>query len=201
MAFIILDATPATAVATNGTISFALPSGVAAGDLLDAGAKLWVEGHEALYSVGASNFSFTKASPIVLTYLGATSIPAGTKVRLQVELNPLAVTVTATADGTGTGVVPDTATFVNVTSGNADHIVTLPTPRPGAVVRLKNGGTGYELRTTDPATIAINGGSGAGAESAIGANVLVTATCTSPTTWVCMNQAAAGTVSATEVAA
>jgi hypothetical protein len=97
MAFIILDATPATAVATNGTISFALPSGVAAGDLLDAGAKLWVEGHEALYAVGASNFSFTKASPIVLTYLGATSIPAGTRVSLQVELGVRTAAATAGA--------------------------------------------------------------------------------------------------------
>lgn len=97
MAFIILDAVPSTAVATNGTISFALPSGVAAGDLLNAGAKLWVEGHEKLYAVGASNFSFTKASPIVVTYLGATSIPAGTKVRLQVELGISTASATAGA--------------------------------------------------------------------------------------------------------
>lgn len=97
MSFSIMETVPSAAVATNGTISFSLPSGVAAGDLLNAGAKMWVEGHEALYSVGASNFSFTKASPIVVTYLGATTIPAGTRVSLQVELGVRAATATAGA--------------------------------------------------------------------------------------------------------
>lgn len=108
---------------------------------------------------------------------------------------------TATTDGTGTGTISDTTTFVTVTSDNADKIIVLPTPTPGRVVTLRNAGTGYELRSSAPATVAINGGTGAGAESAIGANVTTVCRCTTATTWVCTNYAAAGTVSATEVAA
>ena len=44
--------------------------------------------------------------------------------------------------------------------------------------------TGYELRTSDPSTIAINGGSVSGAQSAISANTLVRCICTSSTTWI-----------------
>jgi hypothetical protein len=113
----------------------------------------------------------------------------------------VAVARTATADGLTTGIVADGTGYVTVTSANADHIIALPTPTPGVMVALKNGGTGYELRSSAPATVAINGGAGADAESAIGANVLVTCRCTSATTWVCMNQATDGTVSATQVAA
>ncbi len=112
-----------------------------------------------------------------------------------------ATAVTATADGLTTGIVPAGAGFVVVTSGNADHIVTLPAPVPGTVVRLMNGATGYELRSSAPATVAINGGAGANAESAIAATTLVTCVCTSATTWIAMSQVAAGTVSATQVAA
>lgn len=109
--------------------------------------------------------------------------------------------VTATADGTGTGVVPEGATFVTVTSAGANDIVTLPAPIPGTIVRLINGATGYELRTTAPATVAINGGAAANAESAIAATTLVTCVCTTPTTWIAMSQVAAGTITATQVAA
>lgn len=112
-----------------------------------------------------------------------------------------AVARTATADGTGTGTIADGTRYVTVTSANADHIIILPTPTPGNIVQLKNGATGYELRTSAPATISINGGAEADAESAIGANTLVTCTCVSATAWVCMNQATDGTVSATQVAA
>jgi hypothetical protein len=108
---------------------------------------------------------------------------------------------TATADGLTTGIIADTTDFVVVTSADANNIITLPTPTPGRVVRIRNAGTGYELRSSAPATVAINGGAGAGAESAIGANVLVQCVCDSATTWVCTNFSAAGVVSATEVAA
>lgn len=122
------------------------------------------------------------------------------------------VEVTATADGTGTGSINDAVlaagpltsatVLVAVTSANANHIVTLPSPFvPGFRVVLINGATGYELRTTDPATIGINGGTGADAESAIAANTIVTATTQSAANWVAMSQVTAGTVSATQAAA
>jgi len=96
-----------------------------------------------------------------------------------------AIARTATADGTGTGTIASgpALQFIQVTSANANHIVILPAPTPGVIVILNNGATGYELRSSDPATIAINGGSGAAAESAIAANSTVIAICISATAW------------------
>lgn len=109
---------------------------------------------------------------------------------------------TATADGLTTGTIADAGMhqFITVTSADANHIIVLPTPTPGKVVILKNGGTGYELRSSDPATISINGGSGAAAESAIAANTMVIAVCTSATTWQAIGLAAT-TLAAVEAAA
>lgn len=97
----------------------------------------------------------------------------------------LSVARTATADGTGTGTIAAAGNlqFVTVTSDDANKIVVLPTPTPGTIVILRNGGTGYELRSSAPATVAINGGTGASAESAIAANTMVIAVCTTATTW------------------
>lgn len=133
--------------------------------------------------------------------LGSAKEAAGLGVLTGAGFQSEATAVTATADGLTTGIVPDGAAFVVVTSGNADHIVTLPAPVPGRVVRLINGATGYELRSSAPATVAINGGAAANAESAIAATTLVTCVCTSATTWIAMSQVAAGTVTATQVAA
>lgn len=108
---------------------------------------------------------------------------------------------TATVTGATTGTVSATTDFVVVTSANADHIIVLPEPVIGKVVTLKNGGTGYELRTSDPATISINGGAEASAESAIGANVTVVCRCVSATAWIATSYATNGAITATQVAA
>jgi hypothetical protein len=109
---------------------------------------------------------------------------------------------TATADGLTTGIISDTTDWVTVTSANADHIITLPTPTPGRVVRMRNtGGSGFELRSSAPATVAINGGTGAAAESAIAANSLVQCVCCTATQWNCTDTIPNGTVAATQVAA
>jgi hypothetical protein len=109
---------------------------------------------------------------------------------------------TATADGTTTGTIAAAGLlqFVTVTSDNADKIIILPAPTPGTIVILRNGATGYELRTSAPASIAINGGSGANAESAIAANTMVIAVCTSATTWQAISLAAT-TLAAADAAA
>lgn len=99
--------------------------------------------------------------------------------------------VTATSDGLTTGIVPADAAFVTVTSANANNIVTLPAPVVGKVVILRNGATGYELRSSAPASIAINGGAGANAESAIAASTMVIAVCTTTTTWQAISLAGA----------
>lgn len=119
---------------------------------------------------------------------------------LQGQLTYTTAAVTATAT-TGTAIADaGMIQFVTVTSDNADKIVILPTPTPGAIVILRNGATGYELRSSAPGTVAINGGAGAAAESAIAANTMVIAVCTTATTWQAIGLAAT-TLAAVEAAA
>lgn len=95
-------------------------------------------------------------------------------------------TATAAPGGT-TGVIADgggALQVVLVTSDDANKVITLPAPVVGTAVILLNGGTGYELRSSAPATVAINGGTGANTESAIAASTAVVVICTTATTWV-----------------
>jgi hypothetical protein len=87
------------------------------------------------------------------------------------------------------------------TWGNANNILILPAPVPGRIVIVAGAATGGELRTTDPATIAINGGSGANAESAVAANQMVVLFCESATSWKALTIASNGTVAGLEAAA
>ena len=102
----------------------------------------------------------------------------------QTQLNG---TVTATDDGTGTGVIPNGGYYTVAADSDANHIVTLPSPVPGTVVWLdcSADGTGFEIRTTDPANIKINSGSATNGESAIAASIgLVQCTCINATNWM-----------------
>lgn len=111
---------------------------------------------------------------------------------------------TATADGLTTGTIADAGLiqFVAVTAGgDANSIIVLPTPTPGKIVVLHVGATGYELRTSDPTTIGINGGTGSAAESAIGANVTAVLICASLTSWKGLQLGSDGTLAKVEVAA
>lgn len=113
---------------------------------------------------------------------------AKTAAGLLTEFFPVAHPVvprTATADGLTTGAIAEAGKLqvVIVTSGNADHIIVLPPPVVGTIVVLHNGATGYELRTTDPATIAINAGTGSAGESAIAANSTCIMICVTTTAW------------------
>lgn len=108
------------------------------------------------------------------------------------------VAVTATATGAA---IPVGATHVTVTATNADHIVILPAPVPGTKITLLNGTTGYELRSSAPATVGINGGVGANAESAVGASTVVIVECVSATNWIGSTVTAAGVVGVLQVAA
>jgi hypothetical protein len=110
---------------------------------------------------------------------------------------------TATANGDGTAVIADAGLlqFVTVTSANAIHIITLPTPTPGTVVILVNGATGYELRSSAPTTVLINNGTGGAAvESEIAANTMVIAVCKDATHWAAFSLVGT-TLAAVEAAA
>lgn len=116
------------------------------------------------------------------------------------DLGPGRVAVTATA--TGVALREGTLVqFVVPTWGAADNILILPSPQPGKIVIIAGAATGGELRSSDPATIAINGGSGAAAESAVAANQMVIAICESATSWKAIAIASNGTTAGLEAAA
>jgi hypothetical protein len=114
-----------------------------------------------------------------------------------------AIARTATVAGLTTGTIASgpTIQFITVTSADANHIVILPAPVPGSIVFLHVAATGFELRTSNPATIGINGGTGAAAESAIGADTTVMMICATATSWKGLQLGADGTLAKVEVAA
>ncbi len=79
-------ATPASAVANGGTITLSYPTDTTAGDFASHGHKLFSEGLQAYFSQDAGTISVSfGASDITVTYRGSTSIPANS--RVSVELN------------------------------------------------------------------------------------------------------------------
>ena len=112
--------------------------------------------------------------------------------------------ITATADGATEGKIRQGG-FYRVSSTNNDHIVTLPAAIPGTVVYLNSvaeTSEAYELRSSDPSTIAINGGTGSNVESAIATGIaLVRCICISSTAWIATQFANDGTESKVEAAA
>ena len=111
--------------------------------------------------------------------------------------------ITATADGGLTGNIPHGG-FYTVTTDNADKIVTLPAPVPGTKVILATQAEGqaFELRSSAPATIGINGGTASNGEAAIAATATsVVCTCINATNWFCHFTAADGTIAETDPAA
>ena len=151
--------------------------------------------------MGTTNFDAIQAATLVGALTGNVTGNLTGNVTGQVTY-PATVARTATADGTGTGTIAAAGLlqFVTVTSDSAAKIIILPTPTPGTIVILRNGATGYELRSSAPATIAINGGAGADAESAVAASTMVIAVCTSATTWQAIGLAGT-TLAAVEAAA
>jgi hypothetical protein len=113
---------------------------------------------------------------------------------------PGSVNLAATAAGTK---IPDEQLLqiVTPTWGGVNNILILPTPVPGKIVIIAGAATGGELRSSNPATIAINGGTGANAESAVAANAMVVAICESPTSWKAFTLASNGTIAGLQVAA
>jgi hypothetical protein len=150
---------------------------------------------DTLRSLKVKNELYVGGTVTLAGALGVASVTASTGVQTA------AVAATATADGTGTGTIAAGTSFVTVTSAGANNIIILPAPVVGNVIYLMNGGTGYEIRSSAPATIALNGGTGVNAESAVGADVLVKLVCTSATTWVGSTFSTAGVEAALEVAA
>jgi len=87
MSFKNVTATPAAAVATSGTITFSYPDGTTAGSFASYGHKAFAVGLQNHLKQDAGEFSLSfGASDITFTYLGSTSIPANTAVKLQLNM-------------------------------------------------------------------------------------------------------------------
>ena len=110
----------------------------------------------------------------------------------------------ATDDGTGIGTIPAgiSSVIVNADS-DANHIIILPAPVLGNIIHIMEAGTtGYELRSSAPASIGINGGTASNGESAIaGAITYIKCVCVSTTNWICSQYDADGDESKVDAAA
>jgi len=87
MAFDIIEITPSAAVATDATMTFTYPSGNAS-RYAKSGETLVVSGLMSVLAQAADTFTLVYgASSVVVTYKGLTSIPAGTKVSINLPLS------------------------------------------------------------------------------------------------------------------
>ena len=89
---------------------------------------------------GTTNFDTVQADSVVAAITG--------NVTGQLVYPVVARTATTTGATTGTIAAAGGIQFVTVTATDANHIIVLPTPTPGTIVILRNGATGYELRTS-----------------------------------------------------
>jgi hypothetical protein len=116
------------------------------------------------------------------------------------DVGPGRVAIAATATGAALE-ENKLVQFVVPTWGGANNILILPSPQPGKIVIIAGAATGGELRSSAPATVAINGGTGAAAESAVAASQMVIAICESATSWKAFTIASDGTTAGLEAAA
>jgi len=92
MTFKVVTATPSAAVATAGTITLSYPADTTAGDFATHGHYMVADGLQAKFSQDAGTMSVSfGASDITLTYSGSTSIPAGSRVTVNLNVRGLGV--------------------------------------------------------------------------------------------------------------
>jgi hypothetical protein len=114
-----------------------------------------------------------------------------------------AITALVSSSLPGTAKIPAGAAVVVVTAGTANDVLVLPDPVVGQeIVIIKPAAGAFELRSSAPATIAINGGVGAAAEAAIlTTSRIVRVICTSLTTWIAVEVSSVGVQTAVDAAA
>lgn len=134
--------------------------------------------------MGTTNFDAVEAT----TFTGALVGNVTGNLTGNVTAFPVNARTATAAPGGTTGVIADGGgafQVISVTCDDANKVITLPAPVPGTVLVLINGATGYEIRSSAPTTVLINGGTGgANVESAVAASMVVVLVCTSATTWI-----------------
>jgi hypothetical protein len=114
--FVKVSGAVSVAKANNDTIVLTAPAGYTAATAITAsGAKLWCAGLQRMFTQGASNFSVSYSTDITITYLGSTSIPAGTRFDFYV---PQIGALNALTDSTG-GTASNTLAAITAPAANA----------------------------------------------------------------------------------
>jgi len=113
-------ATQAADVATNATITLAYPAGYDSSKVKTTGAKLWSAGLQNFLTQTAGQFSVAYGASIVITYLGATTIPAGSVIEFFV---PVPDAEDALTDSTG-GTASQTLAAITAPAANATTSLT-----------------------------------------------------------------------------
>jgi hypothetical protein len=99
------------------------------------------------------------------------------------EMGGVTGSLTLTTGGTpGRPILPSTDICL-VTSNHATNYVTLPTPIVGRSIIVAVGANGCDIESSDPATIGINGGTGAGVDLALPAHTIAFCKCSTLTEW------------------
>lgn len=80
-----LETVVASAVATDGTITFAYPAGVTSANVISGSEVLGLPSLQNVLSQAADTFTVAYSGSITVTYKDGTSIPAGSTVRLQIR--------------------------------------------------------------------------------------------------------------------
>lgn len=86
MSFKNVEVIASSAVATSGTLTLSYPTNTNAGSFAAFGHKAWVDKFQSLLASPADFTLAFGASDITLTYLGATSIPVGARVAVQLNI-------------------------------------------------------------------------------------------------------------------
>lgn len=172
-------------ITLTGTSKIVFPDGTIQDTALEEAALTDLSLADGKILVGGSDGDADAVTPtgdVTITNTGVTAIGAG---KVTPAMSSQAEAVTVTADGLTTGIVSATARHVTVTSDDANKILTLPASVVGKILYIRNGATGYEIRTTAASSIKINDVvSGSTNECAIPATALVKAVCVSATEWV-----------------
>jgi hypothetical protein len=92
--------------------------------------------------------------------------------------------VTATDNGLTTGIIPTNATFITVTSANANYIVTTPTATVGRIVRGMVNANGFEFRCAGASEKINDVTCGATNEAAVPSDTSFVLECISATEWI-----------------
>jgi len=132
-------ATQSADVATNGTITLSYPATYSSSNVKATGAKLWSSGLATLLSQTSGQFSVAYGGSIVITYLGSTTIPAGTNLEFFLPVpdaeDALTDSTTGTASQTLAAVTnPDLSAW----NGSTDPSAAQATAINAAITSLKN---------------------------------------------------------------